>query len=81
MAELDDEIERLASEMIERHGPRAARIATERLNEMIDREHVRGREIWACVVHLIHKRQGSGPIWDDCLPGIYEPRGGSPSCQ
>jgi hypothetical protein len=59
----DAEIERKARDMISKHGPRAARVAAERLNEMIDRGNIRGRDIWACIVHLIHERQGSGPVW------------------
>ena len=34
----------------------------ERLNEMIDRNNIRGRDIWACVVHAIHEQQGAG-VW------------------
>jgi hypothetical protein len=59
----DAEIERLARDMIARHGDRAARAAAERLNEMIDRGNIPGRDVWACVVHAIHQRQGSGPVW------------------
>jgi hypothetical protein len=59
----DAEIERLARDMIAQHGPRAARVAAERLNEMIDRDNIRGRDVWACVVHVIHEQQGSGPVW------------------
>jgi hypothetical protein len=59
----DAEIDRLARELIAQHGPRAARVAAERLNEMIDRSNVPGRDLWACVVHRIHERQGSGPVW------------------
>jgi hypothetical protein len=59
----DAEIDRLARDMIARHGERAARVAAEKLNEMIDRDNVRAQEVWACVVHLIHQRQGSGPVW------------------
>ncbi len=53
MVVTDSEIERLARDMIATHGPRAARIATERLNDMIDRNNIPGRELWACVVHVI----------------------------
>jgi hypothetical protein len=60
----DAEVERLAREMIATHGPRAARAAAERLNEMIDRNNIPGRDVWACVVQAIHARQGSGPAWD-----------------
>ena len=63
MVVADAEIERLAREMIAQHGDRAARAAAEQLNEMIDRDNIRGRDVWACVVHLIHERQGSGPVW------------------
>ena len=59
----DAEIERAARDMIARHGPDAARVAAERLNEMIDHNNIRGRDIWACVVHVIHQRQGTGPVW------------------
>jgi hypothetical protein len=59
----DAEIDRLARDMISRHGRRAARVAAETLNEMIDRDNVRAGEVWACVVHLIHERQGTGPVW------------------
>lgn len=59
----DAEIERLARDMIARHGPRAARVAAEKLNEMIDRDNVRAAEALACVVHLIHQHQGTGPAW------------------
>ena len=62
------EIERLARDMIARHGDRAARVAAETLNEMIDRDNVRGRDVWACVVHLIHERQGTGPVWAGQAP-------------
>jgi hypothetical protein len=59
----DAEIDRIARDMIARHGPQAARVASERLNERIDRNDVRGRDTWACVVHAIHERQGTGPVW------------------
>jgi hypothetical protein len=59
----DAEIDRLARDMVVRHGNRAPVVAAERLNEMIDRKNRRGREIWACVVHAIHELQGTGPIW------------------
>ncbi len=57
------EIERLARELIAEHGPMAALVAAERVNEMIDRNNIPGRDKWACVVHLIHQRQGTGPVW------------------
>ena len=63
----DAEIERIASELLAEHGPGAARIAVERLNEMIDRGNIRGRDIWACVVHAIHEQQGSTPWVDHAL--------------
>ena len=56
----DADIERIAGELIARHGPQAARIAAEQLNAMIDRGDIRGRDLWACIVHLIHERQGIG---------------------
>ncbi len=61
----DADIERLARDMIAKHGARAARVAAERLNDMIDRNNTRGRDIWACVVHAIHERQGTGPNWTE----------------
>jgi hypothetical protein len=66
----DAEVERLAREMIAAHGTHAARAAAERLNEMIDRHDIPGRNVWACVVHAIHERQGTAPLpgrpWDWC---------------
>ena len=59
----DAEIERIARDMIAKHGSHAARVAAERLNEMIDRNNVRARDVWACVVHVIHEQQGTGPLW------------------
>jgi hypothetical protein len=59
----ESEIDRIAREMIARHGPEAARKAIERLNEMIDRNNIPGRDLWACVVHGIHEHQSTGPIW------------------
>lgn len=63
MAVSDAEIDRLARDMIARHGPDAARVAVKRLNDMIDRNNIPERDVWACVVHLIHEHQGSGPVW------------------
>jgi hypothetical protein len=62
MAVGDADIERIASELIAKHGPQAARVAAEQLNRMIDRNDVHGRDMWACIVHLIHERQGTGPV-------------------
>jgi hypothetical protein len=47
--------ERVAAEMIARHGGNAAREATVKLNHMIDRGDIVGRDLWACVVHAIHE--------------------------
>jgi len=47
--------------LIAKHGPHAARVAAEQLNRMIDRNDTSGRDLWACVVHVIHERQGTGP--------------------
>jgi hypothetical protein len=60
----DAEIERIAGELLAEHGRRAARIAAERLNEMIDRNNISGRDMWACVVHAIHEQQGTSPSAD-----------------
>ena len=51
--------ERVAVGMIARHGPNAAREATIRLNRMIDRGNMPARDLWACVVHVIHERKAS----------------------
>lgn len=64
----DAEIDRMAREMIAKHGARAAEQAAERINEMIDRDNARGRDIWACVVHAIHQRQGTGPAHPADIP-------------
>jgi hypothetical protein len=56
-------IERLAREMIERHGAQAALRATERLNDRIDNADWSGRDLWAAVVHAIHDLQGAVPFW------------------
>ena len=63
----DGDIERIARELLAEHGGHAARVAVERLNEMIDRDNSRGRDIWACVVHAIHEQQGTSPSDDDAL--------------
>ncbi|HEU0217603.1 MAG TPA: hypothetical protein VFQ90_13170 [Stellaceae bacterium] len=54
----ETEIELLARAMIDRHGEGAAKAAVVRLNQMIDRGDWEGRDRWACVVHMIHDRQG-----------------------
>jgi len=64
----DAEIARMAGEMIEKYGAQAPRLATERLNEMIDRGNKTGRDIWACVVHEIHDRLGAGPKRPTSVP-------------
>jgi hypothetical protein len=51
--------ERVAGGMIARHGPNAAREAAVRLNRMIDRGDMPGRDLWACVVRVIHERKAS----------------------
>ena len=56
----ETEIELLTRAMIDRHGADAARSAVVRLNQMIDRGDWDGRDRWACVVHMIHERQGIG---------------------
>ena len=61
----DADIERIASELIARHGPRAARVAAERLNVMIDSNDTHGRDLWACIVRAIHQRQGTGAVQAD----------------
>ena len=49
--------ERVALGMIARHGADAAREATIHLNRMIDRGDLAARDLWACVVHVIHERR------------------------
>jgi hypothetical protein len=61
----DADIERIAGELIARHGPRAARVAAERLNVMIDSNDFQGRDLWACIVRVIHQRQGTGSVEAD----------------
>ncbi len=65
MAAEDVEIERVARELIAEHGPDAARVAAEQLNNMIDRNDTEGREMWACIVHVIHEQQGTSPARAD----------------
>jgi hypothetical protein len=59
------DIERIARELIAKHGPDAARVAAGQLNDMIDRNDIGGREMWACIVHVIHEQQGTGPVVAD----------------
>ncbi len=61
----DAEIERIARELIAKHGPDAARVAAEHLNDTIDRNDAEGREMWACIVHVIHEQQGTSPAGAD----------------
>lgn len=58
----ETEVELLARAMIDRHGADAARAAVVRLNQLIDRGDWDGRDRWACVVHMIHERQGIGAV-------------------
>jgi hypothetical protein len=58
----DGEIERIADELIREHRRQAARVAAERLNTMIDRHDIQGRDLWACVVRAIHQKQGTGTV-------------------
>ena len=55
-------IDRLARDMIERHGEQAALRAVERLNDRIDRGDWDGRDTWAAVVQAIHELQQAGPF-------------------
>ena len=68
----DDEVTRIAREMIRQHEERAAFAAVERLNQMIDQGDWRGRDVWARIVHAIHELQqtsianfGPAPIEDN----------------
>lgn len=53
----DGVAKRVALGMIARHGADAAREATIRLNQMIDRGDFVARDLWACVVHVIHEQR------------------------
>jgi hypothetical protein len=72
----ETEIELLARAMIDRHGLDAAKSAVARLNQMIDRGDWAGRDRWACVVHMIHERQGVSPFFDsaNAAPSLGSPR-------
>ena len=43
--------------MISRHGANAAKEAAQHLNRVIDLGDLAARDLWACVVHIIHDRQ------------------------
>jgi hypothetical protein len=60
MPTYETEIEVLAGTMIDRHGQGAAKAAVIHLNQMIDGGDLNGRDRWACVVRMIHQRQGAG---------------------
>ena len=55
-------IERLARDMIGRHGAKAALRAAERVNDRIDNTDWSGRDLWAAVVHAIHELQHAVPL-------------------
>ena len=55
----DQEIDRIACNMIKQHGESAAIAAGKKLNDCIDRADWDGRDVWARIVHSIHKRQAS----------------------
>lgn len=61
----ESQIELLARSMIERHGIDAAKAAVVRLNQMIDRADLAGRDRWACVVRAIHQNLGVGSMFSD----------------
>jgi hypothetical protein len=48
-----------ARDLIHQHGTRAVHVAVERLNQMIDKDDWRCRDLWARVVHAIHEMQDS----------------------
>jgi hypothetical protein len=54
-----DTAEHVALGMMARHGANAAREAAVQLNRMIDRGDLAARDLWACVVHVIHERRGA----------------------
>ena len=53
----EEEVRRLAREMIKQHGLQAAFRASERVNDRIDQNDWDGRDVWARVVHAIHDLQ------------------------
>jgi hypothetical protein len=57
MSASEEEVRRLAREMIKQHGPQAAFRASERVNDRIDENDWDGRDVWARVVHAIHDLQ------------------------
>jgi hypothetical protein len=59
-----DTAECVALGMIAHHGADAAREATAYLNRMIDRGDLAARDLWACVVHIIHERRGANLLSD-----------------
>jgi hypothetical protein len=61
----DADIDRIARELIAKHGADAARVAAQQLNAMIDRNDTNGRETWACIVHVIHELQSTTPAGAD----------------
>lgn len=67
-------IERLACEMMARHGSQAALRAVDRLNERIDAEDWSGRDLWAAVVHAIHelRQAGSPPLHSPARPPAHQ---------
>ena len=50
-------VEQVAVRMMARYGANAAREATVQLNRMIDRANWPARDLWACVVHVIHEHR------------------------
>lgn len=71
----ETEIELLARAMIDRHGEGAAKAAVLRLNQMIDRGDWEARDRWACVVHMIHDRQGLVTPYLSVRDRAQQPRG------
>ena len=49
----------IARDLIRQHGTDAVHVAVQRLNEMIDKDDWRCRDLWARIVHAIHEMQGS----------------------
>jgi hypothetical protein len=48
--------EQVALGMIARHGANAARQAAVHLNTMIDHGNLPARDLWACIVYVIHQQ-------------------------
>jgi hypothetical protein len=58
----EQEVDRVARNMLTQHRSRAAIVAGERLNECIDRGDWEGRDTWARIVCRIHELSAPNPL-------------------